>query len=210
MFFVRQRGNHCGLHAIQNMFKTAAVTAEDMHSACEKINTDTGDPILNHESLGGDWSVEAIVTAICQQGYDVYRAVQSREQRCWSGASIEELLTQQQFRGIILHQPMRHHFACIRPENVDGDVQLYYVDSQSTGPIRISPRLAERRCLALAYSWEPYVVMGDEMDYVAPKISIMEASAVLKERPRVRPSTKFMQDWEALENMSKKQKVETQ
>ena len=84
-FFVRQQSNQCGLHAIQNMFQSAAVTKNDMDIACQKILKETGDPIRNHQSHGGDWSVSAVVTAIKMQGYDVKRAVSSRKYREWVG-----------------------------------------------------------------------------------------------------------------------------
>ena len=42
--------------------------------------------------------------------------------------------------------------------NENGQKNLYHVDSQSSGPRRISSRLATRRCLANAYAWEPFVV----------------------------------------------------
>lgn len=209
MFFVRQHSNQCGLHAIQNMFKSAALDEQDMHDACLKIETDTGDPVLNHESLGGDWSVSAIVTVLESHGYRVYRAVESREKRTWAGESLTELLQNEQFRGIILHQPVNRHFACLRPETVEGRRQLYYVDSQSTGPIPISHKLAERRCLAAAYSWEPYAVIGDDLEYVAPsaEMSILEATQAIKERPRVRPSDLFMQEWHSLDSNSAKRQT---
>ena len=58
MFFVRQQTNQCGLHAIQNLFKSAAVSKADIHNSCQTIHEKTGDSILNHESLGGDWDLE--------------------------------------------------------------------------------------------------------------------------------------------------------
>ena len=64
MFFVRQKGNQCGLHAIHNLFKSAAVTTTDMHDSCQRIHDTTGDKISNHESFGGDWSVEAVVETV--------------------------------------------------------------------------------------------------------------------------------------------------
>tara|TARA_B110000977_G_scaffold185388_2_gene250140 strand:- start:760 stop:1386 length:627 start_codon:yes stop_codon:yes gene_type:complete len=208
MFFVRQHNNQCGLHAIQNMFKSAAMVTNDMHTACVKIEKDTGDPIINHESMGGDWSVAAIITALELRGYKIHRAVESRQCRQWSGDSLETLLKNEQFRGMIVHQPMNQHFTCLRPEQVDGQQQLFYVDSQADGPIRISTRLAERRCLAPAYSWEPYCVMGGEMEYVAPVAIPKEPS--IKERPRLRPSAEFMKDWHALRNNTQTQKEEKQ
>jgi|TARA_B110000091_G_C13800743_1_gene470109 hypothetical protein len=199
-FFVRQQSNQCGLHAIQNMFRSAAVSKNDMHKACQQIFEETGDPITNHESLGGDWSVAAVVTAIKMHGYDVERAVSSRENREWVVDSFETLLENQDFRGMIIHQPINRHFTCVRPEEIDGERQLFYVDSQSSGPLRISTKLAKRRCLSKAYSWEPYVVMGDEMDFVAPpqQTSILEATTEMKQRPKMRPSDDFMTAWNSL------------
>lgn len=200
MFFARQHSNQCGLHAIQNMFKSAAIKKEDMSAACVKIETETGDPVLNHESFGGDWSVAAIVTTLESRGYHVYRAVESRQQREWAGESLPELLQNEQFRGIILHLPINRHFACLRPEQIEGQRHLYYVDSQSSGPRRILPKLAERRCLEPAYSWEPYVVIGDEIEYVAPLTSHTPSLTPSHlNRPRVRPSAEFMANWNALD-----------
>lgn len=199
-FFVRQQSNQCGLHAIQNMFQSAAVTKNDMDIACQKILKETGDPIRNHQSHGGDWSVSAVVTAIKMQGYDVKRAVSSRKYREWVGDSFDKLLENKMFRGMIIHQPINRHFTCIRPQDIDGERRLFYVDSQSSGPIRISNKLAERRCLSKAYSWEPYVVFGDEMDFIAPppQISVSEAFRNIKQRPKVRPSEQFMSAWNSL------------
>ncbi len=199
-FFVRQRSNQCGLHAIQNMFRSAAISKRDMHMACEKIFKETGDPIPNHESLGGDWSVSAVVTAIQMHGYDIKRAVSSKKSREWIGDSFETLLENEMFRGMIIHQAIHRHFTCIRPEEIDGERYLFYVDSQSSGPVRISKKLAERRCLSNAYSWDPYVVMGDEMDFVAPPqhILISDSMSNVKQRPKVRPPEDFMNAWNSL------------
>lgn len=195
-FFVRQQTNQCGLHALQNMFKSAALTKRDMHEACEAIFQQTGDPIHNHESMGGDWSVAAIVTVLRMGGYQVRGAVSSKVQRTWTGASLNDLLKDPQFRGIILHQPRSRHFTCLRPEQVDDKRQLFFVDSQSSGPIRISPRLAERRCLAVAYAWEPYVVMGKEMDFVAPPPDLHpDTSSRRSNKTKQRPSEDFMKQW---------------
>ena len=145
MFFVRQQSNKCGLHAIQNLFKSAAIKAHDLHQACVSIHEETGDQITNHESYGGDWSVAAVLKAMHAHGYVIKRAVNSGTTREWCVETIENMMTQSNFRGFIIHQPQNHHFTCIRPEEVNGERHLYYVDSQSTGPIRISPRLATRR-----------------------------------------------------------------
>jgi len=206
MFFVRQHGNHCGLHAIQNMFKSAAVTSEDMHNACTKIHVETGDLVSNHESFGGDWSVSAVITTLETRGYTVYRAVESRQQRTWAGDSLEQLLNNEQFRGMIIHLPWTRHYACLRPESSATGRHLYYVDSQSAGPIRVSPKLVQRRCLNTAYSWEPYAVMGDEMEFVPITIG-HEQSTEFKERPRVPLSAEFMRDWHALSSSTSQTKT---
>lgn len=195
-FFVRQQTNQCGLHALQNMFKSAALTKHDMHAACEAIFQQTGDPIYNHESMGGDWSVAAIVMVLVMEGYQVSGAVSSKAKRTWTGKSLDVLLDDPQFRGIILHQPQNRHFTCLRPEQVGTERHLFFVDSQSSGPIRISKRLAERRCLAAAYAWEPYIVMGKEMDFVAPPPDVQKNTQVrISKRVKRRPSEDFMKIW---------------
>jgi len=209
MFFVRQQTNQCGLHAIQNLFKSAAVSKADIHNSCQTIHEKTGDSILNHESLGGDWSVEAVVETVRQRGYKVKRAVKSIDQRQWSGDDIDNLMKKPSFRGFIIHQPVNRHFTCIRPEVVDGEKQLFYVDSQSSGPIRISPRLASRRCLASAYAWEPFLVEGDEMEYVAPvetPVSTYSDIAESKNPDKFKPSAEFLREWD---NLSKTNNTET-
>lgn len=202
MFFVRQQTNQCGLHAIQNMLKTAAITRDDMRTACQHIHEQTGDPIRNHETFGGDWSVSAVLQALHDRGFTVGRAVSSKQEREWSGASMDELLEDDSFRGFIVHQPLQRHFTCMRPETVDGEKYLYYVDSQSMGPIRISSRLAMRRCLAAAYAWEPYVVKGDEIEYVAPPenaISMYHATTGEKRADNsFKPSAEFLRDYHAI------------
>ncbi len=203
MFFVRQQSNQCGLHAIQNLFKSAAITRDDLHKACQTIHTTTGDAVRNHESFGGDWSVEAVTQAICQRGYTVERAVKENQRgRTWTIDDIEALTSDPLFRGFILHQPVNHHFTCIRPENVAPDEnQLYYVDSQASGPIRISSRLVRRRCLAAAYAWEPFVVKGPEMVYVAPDESAVSAYHGIsnsKRKRKFKPSSEFLREWENL------------
>lgn len=201
MFFVRQRSNQCGLHAIQNMFKSAAVSNDDMAMACDEIHKETGDSVLNHESFGGDWSVSAVLAAIIRQGYSVERGVDTRTTRRWVTEEIPDLLLDSEFRGIIIHQPISRHFTCLRPETVDGERLLYYVDSQSQGPIRISPRLAMRRCLATAYSWEPFIIKGPEMKYVAPA-NIPSPVRRVSKRAR-RPPEDFMKSWYALSTTKK-------
>jgi len=202
MFFVRQQTNQCGLHAIQNMLKTAAITKDDMLIACQNIQKQTGDPVHNHETCGGDWSVSAVLQALQDNGFDVDRAVASKREREWCGPSMEELLEDESFRGFILHQPLQNHFTCMRPETVDGDRYFYYVDSQSMGPIRISSRLAMCRCLASAYAWEPYVVKGDELEYVAPPETPVSAYrgmvGEMKPENQFKPSVEFMRNYHAI------------
>lgn len=202
MFFVRQQSNQCGLHAIQNLFKSALITAEDLHTSCEDINKETGDAITNHESFGGDWSVSAVIKAITVQGYSVTRSVNTKRQRDWCVDSIDTLMKRDDFRGFIIHQPQSRHFTCLRPEEVGGERHLYYVDSQARGPIRISPKLAVRRCLEPAYAWEPFLISGPEMNYVGPQnspepVSIYEG-AVSEEQEKFQPSAGFLRDWEEL------------
>lgn len=201
MFFVRQQTNQCGLHAIHNMLKTAVITKDDMRTACLNIQEQTGDPIHNHETFGGDWSVSAVLQALQDKGFDVDRAVSSKQEREWCGPSMEQLLEDESFRGFILHQPLQRHFTCMRPETVDGEKHFYYVDSQSMGPIRISSRLAMRRCLAAAYAWEPYVVKGEELEYVAPVkdpvSTYHDIAGEKKSENEFKPSAEFMRDYHA-------------
>jgi len=196
MFFVRQQSNQCGLHAIQNLFKSAAVTRDDLHDACDAIRKTTGDNISNHESFGGDWSVEAVCEAVRNRGYTVERAVQTKDKRVWQARDMDDLANDALFRGFIVHQPINRHFTCIRPEKVGDDNYLYYVDSQSSGPLRISPRLALRRCLARAYAWEPFVVMGPEMEYVQPLVRPI--SVYEPKRKKFKPSAEFLRDYSNL------------
>jgi len=208
MFFVRQKTNQCGLHAIQNMFKSAKITNQDMHDTCKDIHDKTGDYIHNHESFGGDWSVEAVLQTLVRHGYTVEPAISSRNEREWVGPTIPELLQDNEFRGMIVHQPMNRHFTCLRPEEKDGSQNLYYIDSQAGGPRKISPNLASRRCLAVAYAWEPYIVKGPEMEYVEPvqwvgrdEGEIFLGPGACESRPgkrAKRPSQEFMQAWRSL------------
>lgn len=199
MFFVRQQSNQCGLHAIQNLFKSASVTRDDLHQACASIHKETGDAVSNHESFGGDWSVEALCQALHNRGYNVERAVETKNERTWRAPDMDTLTKDPLFRGFLIHQPTNHHFTCIRPETMDGENLLYYVDSQSSGPIRISSRLAVRRCLASAYAWEPFVVRGPEMDYVEPiasPVSVYQGVARKDDdRVKFRPSAEFLREW---------------
>lgn len=214
MFFVRQKTNQCGLHAIQNMFKSAKITNQDMHDTCKDIHDKTGDHIHNHESFGGDWSVEAVLQTLVRHGYTVEPAISSKNEREWVGPPIAELLQDNEFRGMIVHQPMNRHFTCLRPEEKDGEQELYYIDSQSGGPRKISPNLASRRCLAAAYAWEPYIVKGPEMEYVEPLQLPLPGSPYdggIRESKRVkRPSEDFMQAWHSLSARSSAKSTETQ
>ena len=189
MFFVKQIFSFCGLISIQNMFKSCKITYTCMHAACEKIFEETGDPVSNHESFGGNWSVAAVLKAITMAGYEVIQAVETKEQRIWAAASIQDLMEDPEFRGVIIHQQHRHHFTCLRTEKIDGENKLYLVDSQSPGPICISPKLAMQRCIAPAYSWEAYIIMGPEMDVVLPaaSASIKQYSRTNTKRQRVKP-----------------------
>lgn len=206
MFFVRQQGNKCGLHALQNMFKSADMSANELHNACTSIHKETGDAVENHESLSGYWSVDAMTYAMRRRGYDVQRAVASGVERKWSGPDIEDMVQEPEFRGMILHQPLNQHYTCVRPEDEDGKRSLFYVDSQSSGPIKISPNLVKNRCVSSAYAWEPFVVRGKEMSYKAP----VEPTAVVqyekivpvalegvKERKVIEPSATFLKEWRA-------------
>lgn len=209
MFFVRQQSNQCGLHAIQNLFKSAAITRDDLHEACQTIHKTTGDAVRNHESFGGDWSVEAVTQAMHNRGYTVKRAVKSnRSERTWALDDMDSLAKDPMFRGFLIHQPINHHFTCIRPEKVEDDTHLYYVDSQAAGPIHISSRLAMRRCLASAYAWEPFAIHGPEMDYVAPVERPVAVIAEEKAHKKFKPSAEFLREWENLSS-SKTGKAES-
>ena len=206
MFFVRQQGNKCGLHALQNMFKSSDMSENELHDACTFIHKETGDAVENHESLSGYWSVDAMTYAMKKRGYDVQRAVASGVERKWSGPDIEDLVQEPDFRGMILHQPLNQHYTCVRPEEHDGKRSLYYVDSQSSGPIKISPKLVKNRCVSSAYAWEPFVVRGKEMPYKAPtEHTITEdydnivplALQGIKERKVIEPSPSFLKSWKA-------------
>ena len=202
MFFARQKNNQCGLHAIQNLFKSAKITATDMHDACNDIHDKTGDMISNHESFGGDWSVEAVLQTVVKHGYSIESGICSKSGREWAGPPLSELIKDDDFRGMIIHQPLNRHFTCLRPETGPDGTHLYYVDSQSDGPRRISPNLASRRCLAEAYSWEPFIVKGPEMDYVSSLPAVSEKIDYGAKKRVSRPSEEFMSAWYSLDGRS--------
>lgn len=206
MFFASQKTNKCGLHAIQNVLKSAKITEKDLNDTCKEIHDKTGDIITNHQSFGGDWSVQAVLQTLVRHGYTVESAVSSKANREWSGESIESLLNSEDFRGMIVHQPKNRHFTCLRPENDTDGTHLYYVDSQSDGPKRISPNLASRRCLAEAYSWEPFVIKGPEMERIElPEQHSINLASDSMERPTKRikrPSEEFMKAWYSLKNQN--------
>ena len=199
MFFVKQFASFCALHSLQNMFKSCKITYTDMHAACQKIFEETGDPVSNHESFGGNWSVAAVLKAITMAGYEVIQGIETKDIRIWAAASIPELMEDPEFRGVIIHQPHRHHFTCLRTEKIDGKSKLYLVDSQSPGPLCISPKLAMQRCTSPAYAWEAYIIMGPEMESILPA-----ASASIKQythnpkRKRVKPPPGFLQAYNKL------------
>tara|TARA_B110000908_G_C10267089_1_gene465323 strand:- start:1724 stop:2443 length:720 start_codon:yes stop_codon:yes gene_type:complete len=204
MFFSRQKTNQCGLHAIQNVLKTAKVTETDIHNACQDIKDKTGDIVSNHESFGGNWSVHAVLQTLVGHGYTVEPGVSSKREREWTGPPISELLQDETFRGMIIHQPTNRHFTCLRPEKEGDDTRLYYVDSQSDGPRRISPKLASRRCLAGAYSWEPFIIKGPEMERIElpEEISLNACEEKRPTKRTKRPAEEFMQAWYALKRNS--------
>ena len=199
MFFVKQFANFCGLHSIQNLFKSCKITYTDMHSACKRIFEETTDPVSNHESFGGNWSVSAVLKAITMAGYEVIQAVETKDIRVWTAASIQDLMEDPEFRGIIIHQPHRHHFTCLRTELIEDKLKLYLVDSQSPGPLCISPKLAMQRCTSPAYAWEAYIIMGPEMESILPA-----ASASIKQythnpkRQRKKPPPGFLDAYNKL------------
>ena len=199
MFFVKQFANFCALHSLQNMFKSCKITYTDMHCACEQIFEETGDPVSNHESFGGNWSVAAVLKAITMAGYEVVQAVETKEQRIWAAASIQELMEDPEFRGVIIHQPHRHHFTCLRTELIEDKLKLYLVDSQSPGPLCISPKLAMQRCTSIAYSWEAYIVMGPEMEVVLPNgPAVMKQYTREPKRQRKKPPPGFLEAYKKL------------
>lgn len=196
MFFAKQQSNRCGLHAIQNLLKTAAITSADLKRACESIHEKTGDSVSNHETFGGDWSVSAVLQTLRDHNFEVYRAVISKREREWHGPSLDTLMSDPLFKGLILHQPMNKHFTCIRPETTGKDIHLYYVDSQSSGPRRISSRLAVRRCLSKAYAWEPFVVKGKDLPFV-PVSTAPPKWTNQSRQTRKKPSEAFLKEWRA-------------
>ena len=196
MFFAKQQSNKCGLHAIQNVLKTAAITSDDMKLACDSIHEKTGDSVSNHETFGGDWSVSAVLQTLRDHNFEVYRAVISKREREWSGPPLDTLMKDPLFKGLILHQPLNRHYTCIRPETIDDETHLYYVDSQSTGPKRISCRLALRRCLSKAYAWEPFVVKGEDLPFV-PVPCAEPSPCIGRPQKRNKPSDEFLKEWRA-------------
>lgn len=199
MFFVKQFANFCALHSLQNMFKSCKITYTDMHSACEQIFEETGDPVSNHESFGGNWSVAAVLKAVIMAGYEVIQAVETKEERIWTAASIQDLMKDPEFRGIIIHNPRRHHFTCLRTEMIEDKLKLYLVDSQSQGPLCISPKLAMSRCVSHAYAWEAYIVMGPEMEVVLPAgPTVMKQYTREPKRQRVKPPPGFLEAYKKL------------
>ena len=199
MFFVKQFSSFCGLHAVQNMFKSCKITYTDMHSACKRIFEETTDPVSNHESFGGNWSVAAVLKAITMAGYEVIQAVETKKQRIWSASPIQDLMEDPEFRGVIIHQPHRHHFTCLRTEKIDGKNKLYLVDSQSPGPLCISPKLAMQRCTSPAYAWEAYIIMGPGMESILPaSVSIKQYSRTNTKRQRVKPPPGFLEAYNKL------------
>tara|TARA_B110000483_G_C18033614_1_gene479760 strand:+ start:165 stop:824 length:660 start_codon:yes stop_codon:yes gene_type:complete len=203
MFFERQFSQECGLHAIHNLFKSALVTRQEIHTACKAIEAKTGDLTQHHESYSGDWSCSAVLETIRDQGYKVTRAVHSSHQaRVWHGEELDELLRDPLFRGMVLYQPFNRHFTCVRTETIDQDPCLYYVDSMARGPIRISPRLVTRRCLSNAYRWEAFVVKGPEMKVVplmpSPKLPISNYCTPTAKREKFVPSVEFLTAWKSV------------
>jgi len=169
-FFVKQQqtDNQCALLALQNMFQSAALTKQDMRAACEYIFQQTGDAIHNHEKRGGDWSVGVVITTLATRGYNVRRAVSSTTERIWTGEPLAVLLNDPQFRGIIVYHSYARHFTCNRPEQFGARRILVLVDSLSGGPKRISQQEVIEQCLSPTDAWEPYIVMGEKMEYVPP------------------------------------------
>jgi hypothetical protein len=182
-----------------------------MHAACKKIFEETGDPVSNHESFGGNWSVAAVLKAITMAGYEVIQAVETKDKRVWKSAPIQELMEDPEFRGIIIHQPHRHHFTCLRTEKIDGENKLYLVDSQSPGPLCISPKLAMQRCTSTAYSWEAYIVMGPEMEVVLPNgPAVMKQYTREPKRQRKKPPPGFLDAYNKLNDAYNKLKRDKQ
>ncbi len=203
MFFIRQYANMCGLHAIQNLFKSCSISAIDMHNACLQIFKETADPVSNHESFGGNWSVSAVLKAITMAGYHVEQAIETKDKRLWTKTEIPKLMKQEDFRGIIIHQPHRHHFACMRVEIIKGKNQLYFVDSQSSGPICIPAAIAKQRCIETAYMWEAYIIRGKPMKYVEPSpLSSIDLINTNK-RHKTKPSDEFLKSYHSLKKHHK-------
>jgi len=206
MFFERQFSQECGLHAIHNMFKSAAITRDDVHRACGSIENKTGDSTLNHESFSGDWSCSAILETIRNKGYEVNRAIHSsRTSRDWTDQTLEKLMSDNTFRGMIVYQPFNRHFTCVRPETISHEKYLYYVDSMARGPIRISPRLVMRRCISKAYQWEPFIVKGPEMEFVplqTPSPTILGYCTRASKRQKFTPTSEFLDAWKSTNTKS--------
>lgn len=135
MYFDRQVGRQCGLHAVRNLLETSDITEEHMNDAASWCVEESKDVLNNHQSAAGDWSMDTMKKVLNDRGFDVQRAVKVTSQSVrWDVPPLQECLEDTQVVGFVVQA--NNHYTSIRKE---GDKWLY-CDSLRAAPVPVSAR----------------------------------------------------------------------
>ena len=142
MFFERQQGRRCGLHAVHNLLRSADISSADMDAAAAWCAGSSEDVVRNHRSSAGDWSMDTLRRVLSERGYDVKRAVAVRTTGVrWDVAPMSELLEDENVVGFILQS--KNHYACLRKEGAG----WHFCDSLRPVPVPLEARVFCTECL---------------------------------------------------------------
>tara|TARA_A100001015_G_scaffold213110_1_gene239034 strand:- start:568 stop:1290 length:723 start_codon:yes stop_codon:yes gene_type:complete len=125
-FHEQQRAMNCGLHAIHNLFRESEwPTVGEMNEIAEQCAKESGDKVYNHKSWGGYWSMDVVMRAIKNHGYNIENMVDIKKnndgETCylWKHqlGTMNDLLVDKEVIGFIIHQPQ--HYTALRKQ-LDG------------------------------------------------------------------------------------------
>ena len=135
MYFDRQVGRQCGLHAVRNLLETSEVTEQNMNDAASWCVEESKDALTNHVSHAGDWSMDTLKKVLNDRGYDVQRAVKVTSAGVrWDVPPLQDCMENVDAIGFI--RQAHNHYTSIRKN----DGRWMFCDSMRAAPTLVSAR----------------------------------------------------------------------
>jgi len=118
-FHERQRAAQCGMHALHNLLRNDTITKETIDKIADKCAKESGDRVGNHKHASGLWSIDTLIRALQEYGYDVLRAVKTMRGEdkktlfLWNaGDTMYQLLEEPTVVGFLIHE--KFHYTALR------------------------------------------------------------------------------------------------